>query len=233
MPHLLRFQTLFTLLFVLTLSNHACAMLLDKVIVNFDPKTPRQDVRITNDKGENLYLKVDVLEVQNPGEPNEKRVLVKDPSKSGILVTPAKMIVAPNAHKLLRIVNLKPNESKERIFRINVTPILPPLSSPSEKNQVRIVVAYQILALIAPKKAIQDIETSREGKAVSITNNGNAYVYFTQGKQCDTPKGDTNCQELPSQRLYAGNTWKLELPYDQPFEFLLQSADGNRKKSFK
>lgn len=216
---------------VLLGSFSAQAMYIDKAIVDFLPdEVPRQDVKVINDTDENLYVKVDVLEVLNPGTEKEERKPVTNPDDIKLLVTPAKMVVSPNGTKLLRLVNLDESLTEEKVYRINVTPILPPMQNPAE-SKVRVVVAYQVLVLVAPNKPKFELQAQRQGKMLTLKNIGNSYVLISEGRQCPKDKkSDADCHTLEAKRLYAGNEYALELPYQTPVELTLKGVSGNAKQ---
>ena len=220
------------LLAMLAVTGHAFAgIFVDRSIVTFDRESAsRQDVRITNDDAEEpAYVQVEVLTVRNPGTDQEAQVRETDPERMQLLATPEKMIIPPGGQKLVRIVNLEPGSEDERIYRINVTPILPPLQEEVEGNLVRVVVAYQLLVIVPPELPQASWKAERKGQQLSFTNTGNTNVLLHTGRQCAAP-GSEDCRELTTHRLYAGNTWVQELPFDQPLEYMVQTLDGDRKE---
>ena len=205
-------------------------MYVDRSIVIFPPgDSPRQDVKVSNTGKDVVYAKVEVLKVEHPGEADEKRVQVTDPSQMKLLATPNKMVIPAGGQKLIRIVNLQQNNTSERVYRINVTPIVPPLQN--KKSQLRIVVAYQILAIVQPNKPHADFKADRNGSSIAFSNSGNTNVLLSEGKQCD-PKDKKTCQDLPSRRLYAGNKWTEKLPYDAPVTYQVRTFDGVKTQVF-
>ncbi len=213
---------------VLVSSPATADMYVDRSIVIFEPGgQPREDVKVSNSDEENIYVQVDVLEVRNPGAPNEERVKVSDPKQLKLIATPNKLVIPPNSQKLVRIVNLQAQNSEERVYRINVTPIVAPLEEAS--SQLRIVVAYQILTIIQPDEPYTALSAVREGKTLNFANNGNSNVLLSDGTQCN-PEDPTVCEELTSKRLYAGNQWVLDLPFDAPVTYSVRSFDGIKKQ---
>ncbi len=228
MNHITR---LFATLILLLLAPFVVAdMYVDRSIVIFEPgDAPRQDIKVSNSGAEDVYVQVEVLEVINAGADDEQRVTVTDPKNIKLLATPNKLIITPDSQKLFRIVNLQPDNDVERVYRINVTPIAAPLDD--DASQLRIVVAYQILTIIQPNEPRSDLEVKRHGKSLLLENRGNSNVLLSDGQQCD-PTEPTNCVELTSQRLYAGNNWSLELPFDGPVTYSIRSYDGIKTQIF-
>lgn len=216
-----------TLLFV-ALGSHA-EMLVDRSIVTFEPGSqPREDVEVSNTGDEVIYVQVDVLRVNNPGKPDETREKVDNPQELKLLATPSKLIIPPGSRKLVRIVNLQTSNDTERVYRINVTPIVPPLQE--ETSQLRIVVAYQILTIVQPNDPETNLSVTRDGNMIRFSNSGNTNVLLSEGEQCQD--GEESCQDLPSRRLYAGNTWEHELPFDAPVSYSVRTFDGIKKEVF-
>lgn len=205
-------------------------MYVDRSIVIFEPGQPaRQDVKVSNSEPEDIFVQVDVLEVKKAGTVDETREIVSDPSKLKLLATPNKLIIPGNGQKLIRIVNLQVDNNEERIYRINVTPIVPPLEEDS--SQLRIVVAYQILAIVQPNDPNSTLNAQRNGRMMTFVNNGNTNILFSDGKQCE-PDNPDNCTDLTSRRLYANNEWQLELPFDAPVTYSIRSFDGIKTQIF-
>ena len=187
----------------------------------------REDVKVSNTGDENIFVQVEVLEVRKPGTIDEEKVTVSDPSKLKLIATPNKLIVPPGAQKLVRIVSLKPADAEEHVYRINVTPILPPLEE--EASQLRIVVAYQILTIVQAAKPKSNLEVVRTAKSITFHNKGNSNVLLSDGRQCEM---EDKCQELNSKRIYAGNSWTLDLPFDAPVAYSVRSFDGVKKEVY-
>lgn len=205
-------------------------MYVDRSIVIFEPGAqPREDVEVSNTGDDVMYVQVEVIKVENPGTPDEKRVKVDNPQDLKLLATPSKLIIPAGSRKLVRIVNLQTSNERERVYRINVTPIVPPLEE--EKSQLRIVVAYQILTIVEPNEPNTDLSVTRDGTTITFENNGNSNVLLSDGRQCRT-EAEEGCQELASRRLYAGNTWELSLPLDAPVRYSVRTYDGIRQEVF-
>jgi len=205
-------------------------MYVDRSIVVFEKDAQqKEDIKVSNSSDENIYVQVEVLEVRKPGHPEEVRNKITDPSNMKLIATPNKLIIPPNGQKLVRIVNLENTNEEERIYRINITPIVAPLED--ETSQLRIVVAYQILTIIQPDEPASDLKVNRTGKSINFQNLGNTNVLLSDGIQCN-PAETSNCKELTSKRLYAGNLWTLDLPYDAPVSYSVRGFDGIKKQVF-
>jgi P pilus assembly chaperone PapD len=222
-------RLLFVCYLLLACTSANAGILLDKSIVEFSAhEAPRQDIWVINDDSENAYVKVQVLEVKNPGTEEETREEITDPDLISFVATPSKLVIPPKGRKLVRLVNLaKPGA--ERVYRINFTPILPPLQE-EEGATVRVVIAYQVLALIYPQAPSEQLEIERKGTELGFRNKGNSFVLLGGGTQCDD--NNANCQDLPARRLYAGNQWRVTLPYPgTEANYSLSNFKGTRKES--
>lgn len=205
-------------------------MYVDRSIVTFEPDgQPREDVKVSNTGDEVMYIQVEVLEVANPGMDTETRASASDPTAQKLIATPNKLVIPPGGQKLIRLVNLQKKNDVERVYRVNVTPIVPPLEE--ETSQLRIVVAYQILTIIQPDERESTLTVSRKGTSLTLSNTGNSNILLSEGNQCD-PAAPSVCEDLPSRRLYAGNTWTFVLPFDAPVAYSVRSFDGIKKEIF-
>ena len=205
-------------------------MYVDRSIVTFEPETqPRQDIKVSNSGEEIMYVQVEVFQVNNPGESTEERIKVNDPKQIKLIATPNKLVIPAGGQKLVRIVNLDKKQDVERVYRINITPIVAPLEE--EVSQLRIIVAYQVLAIIQPKERHSKLITTREANKIVFHNEGSSNVLLSDGNQC-SPENPEECKDLASRRLYAGNTWELELPFDAPVAYSVRSFDGIKQQVF-
>lgn len=203
--------------FICTLISLSCTQVfagiyLDKIVVEFNPDgLPREDIIVFNDdSNENAFIDITIHEVVNPGLDDEERVLLDDPQAASLLVTPAKMVVAPGSKAQVRLVSLNQNSPVDQIFRVTFTPVLAPFSD--EGSAVRIVVAYQALIIVPPSNPEADISYERNGQTLTFTNDGNSYIKLENGQICGQLL--SSCEDLMATRLYAGNIWSVELPID-------------------
>lgn len=194
-------------------------MVLSNVILHFEPGEPtRQDIEIENTGTDPMYVQVRPHRVLNPGTENEQREYISDPREAGLLVTPNKLVVPPQGRKLLRFVDLKPGDSSERVYRVAVTPVVGDLEA--ETSGLKILVGYEVLVLAQPSTPNPQLTAERRGQQMFFRNDGNTNVLLREGRQC--PSDETvieDCTVLGAKRLYPGNEWNLELPYDRPLEY--------------
>lgn len=198
-------------------------MRLEKVIVDFTTAdVARDDIEIANTShDEILYVSVQPAEIVNPGQPDESRVSQADPEELGLLVSPRRMILEPGQSKLVRFSLLERPRDRDRIYRVSIKPAVGELIT--QQSGLKIVVGYDVLVIARPLDARPLLKATREGKTLTISNTGNTNALLYNGLQC--PDQSDECDELPSRRIYAGASWRIELPLDAPARFLV-AADG-------
>jgi P pilus assembly chaperone PapD len=212
--------------------SRADLVLDESIIVYRDPAQTKHDVTIYNsDEISNLYLEVTPYKVVNPGQDNEVLEPLTFDTAPEFLVSPNRAIVPPGSPSILRLLNLKPEGSEERIYRINLIPAIPPLELQQTEEEavasmLQVIVAYQILVIILPNNPQALINTDRLGNTATFTNSGNANYLLTEGEQCD-PADPSLCVALESKRIYPGNNWTLELPYNGPAHYTARTHEGS------
>ena len=215
------------------------SLLVDKAIVIFDAQTAnKHDITVINDDPDaKLYVKVDAFEIQSPGTVDETLIPFDRTLVPEFIATPNKLVIQPGSKSLVRLMNLTPINDEERIYRINFLPIARPieLATPQPDDGVRpvldIIIAYQVLAIVLPRNPVSIPRIVRHKTLVTVSNTGNANFLLTRGRQCN-PTNATECAELPHKRIYPGNTWELNLPYDAPFSYDIQTHAGNSPSFF-
>lgn len=186
-------------------------MVLNKVALEFTAGgAVRDDIEVTNGGTETLYVQVEPNRVENPGTPQEKRVTYRDPAELGLLITPSRLIIPPGQTSLVRVAVVEPAKDSDRVYRLTVRPVVGDVKS--VETALKVVIAYDVLAVVRPPNPKPDLKTVREGNRMTLSNRGNSSILLTQGKQCDN--AGQNCQSLPPYRLYPGNeVVKTDLPY--------------------
>lgn len=209
-------------------------MLLSEAILHFEPGNPlRKDIEVENPGTENLYVQVEPKVVIDPGTANERREAINDPRKSGLLVTPNKLVIPPGGRKLVRMVSLQPLGEKERVYRVTFRPVVGDLES--EQIGIKILVGYEVLVLMQPANPNPNLVAKRNGQTMSFSNEGNTNVLLREGKQCPNGKDPESdeCESLGGKRLYPGNSWSVELPHNLPVDYHLSIGTKNLVKTYK
>ncbi len=233
-----KFKILMAMAFLAVSSTGMADIVVDEsIIVYKDPAQTKYDVTVyNNDESANLYLEVTPFKVANPGESNETLEPLDYDSAPEFLVSPNRAIVAPDSPSILRLLNLKNDGNEERVYRINLIPAIPPLElqpsgEPAVASMLQVVVAYQILVIILPTDPVAVISKDRQGNAATFSNTGNANYLLTDGEQCD-PANPSMCVALESKRIYPGNSWTLELPFNGPASYTARTHEGSYPVAF-
>ena len=206
----------------------ACAeLVLSQVIVDLLPdQPPREDIEAWNNSPERMYLAAEASQIVSPGLPNESRHQERDPTKLGLLVTPARLVLEPGQHRLIRIAAIPDRSESDRVYRVTIKPVVGPISS--EQTGLKILVGYDVLVIVRPSNIMPAVSGTRAGKTLTFRNDGNSSVELINGKQCLA--GNRDCHELPSKRLYAGATWQQILPADLPVTYEVKAGKRSEER---
>ncbi len=222
-----------SLLTSIPLSTASANMVLSDAILHFEPGQPlRKDIEVENPGSENLYVEITPAVILNPGTENENRIMITDPRESGLLVTPNKLVVPPGGRKLVRLVSLEPLGDKERVYRVTFKPVVGDIET--EQIGIKILIGYEVLILMQPAEPKPNLIVERNNKTLSFANKGNTNVLLREGKQCanNNPTNSDNCESLRGRRLYPGNSWSVELPYNKAVEYQMSIGTKNSVKTF-
>ena len=221
-------------LIISPISTVSANMVLSEAIIHFEPGKPlRKDIEVENPSEENLYIEITPSIVVEPGTETEHRVAIVDPRESGLLVTPNKLVIPPGGRKLVRLVSLQPLGEKERVYRVTFKPVVGDLET--EHIGVKILVGYEVLVLMQPAQPDPNLISNRTGKTISFQNKGNTNVLLREGKQC--PDGEASdsekCARLAGKRLYPGNSWSVDLPFNKAVDYQVSVGTKNSVKTYK
>ncbi len=204
-------------------------MVLSQVIVDLVPgKAPRDDIEVFNDGPERMYVSAEPFEITGAGTPAERREPATDPERSGILVSPQKLILAPGERRTIRIAALGERPARDRVYRVAIKPVAGPITA--EQSALKVFVGYDALVLVRPATFTGDVVGDRTGRSLTLTNGGNTAQEFFDGKQCDSAGED--CRPLPAKRLYPGVTWRQTLPFDTPVTYKAAVGPTIRTRQF-
>lgn len=194
-----------------------------QLIVDLKPAPARsQDVELFNESTERTYVSIEPREIVDPGTPGERSVASPDPERLGLLVSPRRLILESGQRRTVRIARIGPDALAERIYRVTIKPVVGDVGG---ETGLKLLVGYDLLVLARPPMTSRQIDVSRTGSSVSITNRGNASVELVEGRQCDV--GGGACEKLPGKRLYAGATWQQDLPARGSGEYRVRASDGS------
>jgi len=95
------------------------------------------------------------------------------------------------------------NLDTDDVYRLQVKPVRGPGASP-------IVLNYDLLVLVRPKKASPNISLKQTSSGVALVNVGNSNALMSSMQLCD--QSINVCQPLSTQRLYANQSWSVPVP---------------------
>lgn len=201
----------------------AAELVVSQLVIEFKPDGPRTaDIEVLNTGEERAYAVVEPREVVNPGTPGEQRLSTPDPTKLGLLASPARFILEPKQRRTLRIAAVGALADRERVYRVTVKPVTGDIAG--SESGLKLLVGYDLLVLARPSIIRNAVEAQRNGSKLILTNNGNASVELADGEQCDL--SGRNCKPLPAKRLYAGASWTQDVPTSGPGRYQVRSAQG-------
>jgi Mat/Ecp fimbriae periplasmic chaperone len=229
-PRKPRYAAVLAALVLLTAGSPARAeMVLSQVIVDMQPGKPGlQDIEVWNAGNERLYATAEPFEIRQPGLPGEQRVASPDPTVSGLLVTPQRLVLEPDQRRLLRVSAIAPPGASDRIYRITIRPVAGPVTSAA--TALKVFVGYDVLVLRRPQLITGEVTASRSGRQLTLRNASNTAQEVYEGKQCDA--AGANCKDLPATRLYSQAELRVALPYDTPAEYRITSGNGSVVRKF-
>ena len=114
---------------------------------------------------------------------------------------------------------MAPAGERERVYRITIKPVVGEVTG--DHSGLKVLVGYDVLALVRPARPGQAVRGRREGQRLLVSNDGNMSVELMNGRQCDA---SGTCVSLPGKRLYAGATWSQELPGNGKVEYLVKGT---------
>ncbi|MBT6583720.1 MAG: hypothetical protein HON77_05375 [Gammaproteobacteria bacterium] len=222
------------LLFVPTV--HAGVVLNRAIVIFDDSDQARQDVIVSNDSdSDRLFVSVTPFLVMNPGTEERELAPLSIDEDAGLLVTPNKLLIEPSGSAIVRMLNMAEPDTNEVYYRVNFTPIQKPIEFERQEGDeleesqmlVTIALAYQALVIVPPLEPKALPRFTRTGKTVVFTNPGNSFYLLRDGVQC-SPDDQDDCVDLTSKRVYPGNEYVVELPFDGPAQYVARVFDGSK-----
>jgi P pilus assembly chaperone PapD len=190
-------------------------MVLSDVIVDLQaPSEMRHDVDVRNDGEEDLYIEVNVQRVPDPATDGAARVPETDPRTAGLLASPRRLAIPPGERKRVRIVARKAPTEEDLVYRVAFVP-KENAATTNEAMAFKVLIGYEVLVLVRPPGARPELVVERKGRRLHVENRGRSSLLVRSLEQCD-PADSDRCEDLPGNRLYAGETWDVELPRDAP-----------------
>lgn len=198
------------------LSGNATAQIsINRSVIEFAAGEKVQDIEILNTGDFKIYLDIKVAEIINPETQSPLRQELTDPRTAAVLVSPAQVLIPPGQRKRVRIIMRKAATDKDKVYRMAVKPYTGKLKINSTENDkkssaIKVLVGYDLLLLSRPEAKDSTIEVNRTDTSIQFVNRGNTNVLLRKIVQCD--RNDTECLDLQPNRLYAGESYSIELP---------------------
>ena len=228
---LARWLSYATVAFIAFASVPASAqMAIDRLWVDLDSsKLARSDLVIRNEGTDRYYVTVTPSEVIDPGTPQEHRVEITDPQKLGLLVTPSRIILDPGQLRAIRIVSLDSNLTKDRIYRISITPQVGAITATTTDSQnhglaIKLLTAFDALVTVRPGDPVEHLAAARDGTNLVLSNTGDSNILLLDGKICPA-KGQTLA---PSTQQFLIDEHKTTLAAQQGKGAPADPADANK-----
>jgi len=182
------------------------AMSLDKIIVYLDDQpNAREDIVVSNPDQEALYLQTEIYRVDRPGLEGEQRIRVINPDEFKLLVSPSRAVIPAGEEKRFRIMPLDRDLEKEQVYRVTFKPVVGEIKS--EKNALKILIAYQVLIFVQPRNGEYRLALERKGAQLSLVNHGNINAEVVQMEYCQQQE----CKAMTTRgRIYADARLILE-----------------------
>jgi Mat/Ecp fimbriae periplasmic chaperone len=204
-------------------------IVLSKVIIDLHPGRPQyDDIEVSNEGPERMYVVAEPAEIQDPGKPEQRRVPALDPEQSGLLVTPQRLVLEPGQRRVVRISAVGARGSSDRVYRVAIKPVSGALSA--EQSALKVFVGYDALVIYRPSDILGAITARRDGRRLTLTNRSNTAQEIFDGKQCDV--GGANCRTLAANRIHAGASLEQEVPFDTPVEYHVSNGRRVEKVAY-
>jgi P pilus assembly chaperone PapD len=235
-PNTMGYSFAISLILLFAPSVHAGVMLNRAIVIFDDSDQARQDVIVSNDSdSDRLFVSVTPFLVMNPGTEERELAPLSIDEDAGLLVTPNKLLIEPSGSAIVRMLNMAEPDINEVYYRINFTPIQKPIEFERQEGEeleqsqmlVSIALAYQALVIVPPLEPKALPRFTRTGKTVVFTNPGNSFYLLRDGVQC-SPDDPDDCVDLTSKRVYPGNEYVVELPFDGPAQYVARVFDGSK-----
>lgn len=182
--------------------------------------TQNRTVQVSNLGDKPLYLKIDMVRIENPGEKPERKTPIGELSVPEMMANPAKLTLGPGQKRDINLVVLKV-PAKETLYRLYIVPInsikvVGENSQEKIKAPITFGIAYGVLVSHLPSSGSQTHGWAHQCQAngLQLTSTGNMHTLFSglQVVPTDSMPGE--------QKIFPG------LPRVFPVKALKGQADG-------
>lgn len=144
-------------------------------------------------------------------------------------MSPQRLILQPGEHKVIRVAAITARGATDRIYRVTVKPVAGPVTA--QVSALKLLVGYDALVIYRPAAPTGKLVGERNGDVLTLRNDGNTNVEIFEGKQC-AAGGAAPCAELPSKRIYAGQSWQQPLRGKGPVSYRVAVGNSSSVQQF-
>lgn len=208
--------TSFAIVALLLFDNLAHAQIsVSRSVVEFTSNSLIQDVDILNAGDFKIFLNLSVAQILNPESETPTRIELSDPRTAAVLVSPTQAVIPPGQRKRVRVILRDPPVDVDSIYRLAIKPFIGDVvlsndNGGEKQSALKVLLGYDLLLVARPDNSQVEIDVQRTDKQIQFVNRGNTNVLLRRITQCDSSVDE--CVELQPKRLYAGETYKVDLP---------------------
>ena len=215
-------RTLVALVALCALLPAHAQLTVDQAVLEFGDGTRTRDIEVGNSGDFPLYLDMSVAEILEPHSAEPVRREFDDPRTAPVVVSPKQVLLRPGARKRLRVIMRERSADEDRVFRLAIKPYTGKVNvngadPDARASAVKVLVGYDLLVLSRPSEPEPKLDVTRTDGAIEFRNAGNTNILLRDIRQCDASVPD-DCVELEPNRLYVGETYRVELPRRGPAE---------------
>lgn len=187
----------------------------NRSVIEFSADDKIQDIEVANFGDHKVYLDLKAAEILNPESENPTRVELTDPRTSPLIVSPRQLVVPAGERRRMRVILRTPAIDKDRVFRLSVKPYagsvkIDDAGGDKKASAIKVLVGYDLLLLSRPQILNPQVDVERTNDQIAFHNRGNTNVLLRKIEQC--PSDGEQCVELQPNRLYAGESYAVNLP---------------------
>lgn len=183
---------------------------------------PYQDLQVQNTGDDTAYVELSIYRLNNAGTPTQNFTELNDnPYQVGLIATPNKMVIPAGQMRMARVLYIGKPASSDIVYEVKLTPVSGQLVTiGTDKTNVtagvQLIIAYGVAIYVRPVNLNPNINSTRNGTSLTLSNTGNTTVLIGDCKQCV----DTSCTAVPTlnAHLYPGNNAHFTLPKDLPVQ---------------
>lgn len=192
--------------------NAEAQIFADKSIFYWSEASPPvRNLALRNSADQPLMVEVKIVEVLNPGTPEEKL----EPSED-VLASPKRFSVPAKGERTVRLLRRGAHGQNERVFRISFVPKASDDATenagksvpiPGTSGVLKVLTGVGILVFSQPAVEDAHLVVERRENSVLLRNEGNVNIAILKLRRCVKP--DEGCEEVIPKRLYPGNSFEV------------------------